>query len=119
MSMTRAEAIKHIRTWMYATSDLPPKQVAEALDLALAVLRGPTREMAERMFPGCKMCKPVCHKCKNYPLALYPQACKTCVEHSNFEAVSNFCEDCGRPMTEKALDMMMENWKEALHNAVD
>lgn len=86
----------------------------EALDLALAALRGPTREMAERMFPGCKMCKPVCHKCKNYPLALYPQACKTCVEHSNFEAVSNFCEDCGRPMTEKALDMMMENWKEAV-----
>lgn len=45
MSMTRAEAIKHITTWMYATSDLPPKQVAEALALAVAALRGPTREM--------------------------------------------------------------------------
>ena len=37
--MTRDEAIKNITTWMYATSDLPPKQVAEALDLAIAALR--------------------------------------------------------------------------------
>ena len=80
----------------------------EALDLALSSLRGPTREMAERMFPGCKMCKPVCHKCKNYPLALYPQACRTCVEHSNYESVSNFCEDCGRPLTDEAVQMVME-----------
>ena len=91
------------------------KRIA-ALDLALAALRGPTREMVERMFPGCKMCKPVCHKCKNYPLALYPLACKTCIEHSNFEAVSNFCEDCGRPMTDEAVDMMLERWKEAVSN---
>ena len=37
--MTRDEAIKNITMWMYATSDLPPKQVAEALDLAITVLR--------------------------------------------------------------------------------
>ena len=85
----------------------------------IAALRGPKREMVERMFPGCKMCQPVCHKCKNYPLALYPQACKTCVEHSKFEPISNFCEDCGRPMTEKALDMIMERWKEEVDNEAD
>lgn len=37
--MTRDEAIKNITMWMYATSDLPPKQVAEALDLAITALR--------------------------------------------------------------------------------
>lgn len=31
------------------------KRIA-ALDLAVAALRGPTREMVERMFPGCALC---------------------------------------------------------------
>ena len=113
-SMTREEAAHILEYSRIVSENFTQEAVTATYVMALAALRGPTREMAERMFPGCKMCKPVCHKCKNYPLALYPQACKTCVEHSNFEAVSNFCEDCGRPMTEKALDMMMENWKEAV-----
>lgn len=108
MSMTRAEAIKHIRTWMYATSDLPPKQVAEALDLALAVLRGPTREMVEEMrgewiedefaISHCSLC-----------------GC----ELEEPEIITPFCPLCGSPMTDEAVDMMLERWKEALHNAVD
>ena len=108
MSMTRAEAIKHIRTWMYATSDLPPKQVAEALDLALAVLRGPTREMVEEMrgewiedefaISHCSLC-----------------GC----ELEEPEIITPFCPLCGSPMTDEAVDMMLERRKEALHNAVD
>lgn len=42
--MTREEAIKHITTWMYATTDLPPAQVAHAFDMALAALRSVSRE---------------------------------------------------------------------------
>ena len=42
--MTREEAIKHITTWMYATTDLPPAQVAHAFDMALATLRPVSRE---------------------------------------------------------------------------
>ena len=110
MSMTREEAIKTIEfAKAYISKD---GMIKQALDLALAALRGPTREMVERIFPGCKMCKPACHKCKSYPVALYPQACKTCVEHSEFEAVSNFCEDCGRPLTDEALGMMLKRLEE-------
>ena len=105
MSMTWEAAIEWFESHM-PTKIMPVAKAA--YEMAIAALRFPTREMVERVFPGCKMCKPVCHKCKNYPLALYPQACKTCVEHSNFEAVSNFCEDCGRPMTDEAVDMMLE-----------
>ena len=116
--MTRDEAIEILERRTTIPGDgYTFEQINEALDLALSALRGPTREMVERIFPGCEMCKPVCHKCKNYPLALYPQACKTCVEHSKFEAASNFCEDCGRPMTDEAVDMMLERWKEAVENA--
>ena len=74
----------------------------------LSALRGPTREMVERMFPGCEKCKSVCHRCLNYPVALYPKACRTCVEHSNYESASNFCEDCGKPLTDEAVQMVME-----------
>lgn len=37
--MTNEEAIKHIRTWIYATTDVPPLQVAEAMDIAINALR--------------------------------------------------------------------------------
>ena len=123
MSMTRAEAIDVLENGFWWETLIPVTTIEgrdaedklhEALDLAITALRGPTREMVERIFPGCKMCKPVCHKCKSYPLALYPQACKTCVEHSNFKAASNFCEDCGKPLTDETVDMMLERWKEAV-----
>lgn len=37
--MTNEEAIKHIKTWLYAEPDLPPMQVMQALELAVAALR--------------------------------------------------------------------------------
>lgn len=114
MGMTREEAIRALRVddGLEIRGDATRLgEFLQGLFVAITALRGPTREMVERIFPGCKMCKPVCHKCKSYPVALYPQACKTCVEHSNFEAASNFCEDCGRPMTEEAVDMMLERMR--------
>ena len=121
IGMTREEAIRALRVdnGLEIRGDVTRLgEFLQGLFVAISALRGPTREMVERMFPGCKMCKPVCHKCKNYPLALYPLACKTCIEHSNFEAVSNFCEDCGRPMTDEAVDMVMERM-EALYEKID
>lgn len=53
VSMTREEAIKHITTWMYATTDLPPVQVAEAFDMAIAALRPIGREQVIL----CKDCR--------------------------------------------------------------
>ena len=37
--MTNEEAIKHITTWLYAAPDMPPKQVVQAQELAVAALR--------------------------------------------------------------------------------
>ena len=119
MSMTRGEAID----WFEQVRDIAKRNLGEKwtrgcekhyqlkVDLAeaaLTALRGPTREMVERMFPGCEKCKSVCHRCLNYPVALYPKACRTCVEHSNYESASNFCEECGKPLTDEAVQMVME-----------
>lgn len=37
--MTNEEAIKHITMWLYAAPDMPPVQVVQALELAVAALR--------------------------------------------------------------------------------
>ena len=119
--MTREEAIEELERLLRHWDDLENDKRCfwgydkEAVALALAALRSPTREMVERMFPGCKKCKSVCHRCLNYPVALYPKACRTCVEHSNYESASNFCKDCGKPLTAEAVQMVMERM-EALYD---
>ena len=121
MSMTRAETIKHITTWMYATSDLPPKQVAEALDLAVAALRGPTREMVERMRGrwvdldgeevetdeyGCPSGFASCSVCDDNLTAAEEYSCR-----------GRFCPNCGAPMTDEAVDILLKRL-EALHENI-
>lgn len=115
MSMTREEAIVNLEKLiaLFHTASEQNKMVdyskiIETLEFAAAALRPVSREMVERMFPGCEKCKSVCHRCLNYPVALYSKACRTCVEHSNYESASNFCEDCGKPLTDEAVQMVME-----------
>lgn len=112
--MTREEAIKHITAWMYAASDLTPKQVAEALDFALTALRGPTREMVEKAWKG----EWILHENKDDVFSSY-HTCSRC--GSKFGEASHidvfhldFCPVCHAAMTDEAVDMMLERWKEAL-----
>ena len=106
-------------------------EVIEALDFALAALRGPTREMVERMFPGCEMCegwntiklKP----CANGDLGVQADIGSAGDEDTFGLVVYNhllasgyvdfsFCPFCGKPKTDEAVDMMLEKWKEAMDN---
>ena len=124
MSMTREEAITQLEILLeycesMMTSEYPVwRRDCEALQMLIAAIRPVSREQVERMFPGCEKCKSVCHRCLNYPVALYPKTCRTCVEHSNYESASNFCEDCGKPLTDEAVQMVMERL-EALKDAGD
>ena len=106
--MTREEAIAKIghiidciELGIFCGED---EEVFEALDLALTALHGPTSEMVERMrgewiSTGSISCK--CAKCNK----LEPKY--RTVEY-------NFCPICGAPMTDEAVDMMLEKWKGAL-----
>ena len=106
------------------------KRIA-ALNLALAALRGPTRETVKRMFPGCEMClgwnslklKP----CANGDLGVQADIGSAGKEDPFGLVVYNhhlasgyvdfpFCPFCGKPKTDKAVDMMLERWKEALQD---
>ena len=77
----------------------------------------PTREQVEKVFPGCRSCKS-CRSCVFCINNLKDMPCKKC--DPNAECVvteykpSNFCPVCGKPLTDEAVQMVMEKM-EALH----
>ena len=97
MSMTREEAIAYFE----ARGNYNPHDGTnrEAEKMALSALRGPTREMVERMRGEW-----VRHE--GY------DECASCSEKTIYG--HNFCPHCGEPKTDKAVDMMLERWKEAV-----
>ena len=118
MSMTRDEAIKNITMWMYATSDLPPKQVADALDLAIAALRPVSREQVEKVF-GAKWDEETYTTVSGLGRLIHSKkyTCSACGK-SNGRAKTNFCPACGRAMTDEAVEMVLERL-EALKDGKD
>ena len=105
--MTREEAIKQLITWVYADFENMPKQVLEALNIALAALRGPTREQVEKVWRGEWNYS---HKTKIDGFDVVQ--CSKCGQEALALALyvkdGNFCPYCGAPMTDEAVDMVME-----------
>lgn len=78
-------------------------------------LRPVSREQVEKIYPGCDECKPSCGICINawgWDGYHKPQVCEDCKECSNFEADDNYCYNCGRPLTDEAVDMILERMEE-------
>lgn len=111
MSMTREEAIEILRKRQRCCKVIAEHtneavkadelREVEAIDLALAALRGPTREMVERMFPGCDFCT---KELDDYPYI---------VAHSDYSSSDTcyepgYCPICSRPLTDEAVGMMLE-----------
>ena len=126
MSMTREEAIERLDRLKRSCHELaicaPNGKSWElqgmALNMALAALRGPTREMVERMrgewigdngekvgtIDGTPLKSSTCSNCGNW-----------LVGSDEYSCAGYFCPNCGAPMTDEAVDMMLERWKEALY----
>lgn len=116
--MKRAEAIKQIESLFehceaMMTSDEPVwSQDCEALKAALSALRGPTREQVEKVrgewidIDGEKV--PVDKYGQPFGWAM----CSACGEYltasDEYPCTGHFCPNCGAPMTDKAVDMVME-----------
>ena len=103
--MTREEAIKELQSYAEASWG----GLNNAFNLALTALRGPTREMVERMRGEWK------------PYGFDKRGrggiwhCTQCGK--SYPVQNTFCPHCGSPMTDEAVDMMLEKWREALENA--
>ena len=115
MSMTLEEAIELLcyGDWLNVISEHIGKQdterIAKAMSIVGKALRPVSREQVEKMYPGCPMCE------NGLPKIHIPafQALAICNQHMNHEAFdielnSKFCLNCGRPMTDEAVQMVME-----------
>lgn len=108
MSMTREEAIKSLQNiveyWTYKPTEV------EAAKMAIDALRPVSREQVEKAWPGCDFCK--------VELDDYPYI----VAHSDYSSSDtcyepSFCPICGKPLTDEAVDMVMERM-EKLKNEI-
>ena len=127
--MTREEKIKRLEALkarcerLIMSSDRGPEEWrrdAEALDLALTALRGPTREMVERMrgmilsdvsgWDGSWNAK--CSRC-GATIGLGSEG-EYDITHKY-----RFCPMCMSPFTDEAVDMMLKKWKEAVDGEDD
>ena len=111
MSMTKEEAIKQIEKLKsyceyMADSDESGAYLfdsdGQAIDLALSALRPVTREQVEKM-------RGRFFQAGIDDVAQDTWRCSRCLvqEFGNIQGI-NFCPSCGAPMTDKAVDMVME-----------
>ena len=114
--MTQEEARKHMMLWVYSLDDMPPKQATEALTMAADALLPVSREQVEKVFGG------EWKEYEAFPMApsLNGYPCSRCGTHISPSSVAwmNFCPRCGAPMSDKAVDMVMERL-EALKDETD
>ena len=121
--MTREKAIEILRKRQrcckviaeYANETVKADELREieAIGLALAALRGPTREMVERMFPGCPYCDMAKANSNIYNKALWVKEAETSKWTLAGKSLQ-YCPICGRPLTGEAVDIELRRWKEAL-----
>lgn len=111
MSMTREEAIEIFEQkgwWIAQKETLTSKQAEEiiklnnAVNFALSALRPISRERIEEVWRGeCDCSKPkACCTCCS-------MRCQYCIGQSEYRQAT-FCMKCGRPMTDEAVEMVME-----------
>ena len=83
-------------------------QFMEALGMALTALRPITREQVEKMWRGCDLCLDDSWQ----RILMIPKR----FDHTNMLSteLAQFCPGCGRPLTDEAVEMVMERL-EALH----
>ena len=104
VTMTREEAIDVLRRLPIGVMDLSCEQksdLTEALNIALAALRGPTREQVEALRGEWikRDGYTECSKCEYW----YPSG-----EVEEEDDRTPFCPRCGRPMTDEAVDIVMK-----------
>lgn len=121
MSMTRKEAIKVLEKLPVGLMDFDSEQkwdLTEALDLALSTLRTPTREQVERMRGEWEWFDEEIGSPLEGTEREWGWRCSKCkvVLPDDFDDPDNppamrFCQWCGAPMIDEAVDIMLEKWR--------
>ena len=115
--MTREEAINTIERLAHTEAKRPgTEDTLEALDMALSALRPVSREQVEKVWRGEWVDKgwdgDFSWKIDGRGNCWKVIECSQC--QCKVSAQTNFCPNCGAPMTDEAVQMVMERL-EALH----
>ena len=115
--MTREEAIKLVcyGDWLNILilhlGDDDINRLAEAMYIIGDTLRPVSREKVEKVFPGCPKCR---YEDGKEPMEIYyPDEWDNGIGFEYGKAI--FCPECGRPLTDEAVEMVMERMEE-LHD---
>ena len=88
-----------------------------ALDIALSALRPVRREQVEKSWAGCEYCEK--HKINLVRIEMNYNDSPGSPKRLNPTRVPKFCPICGRPLTDEAVQMVMERLEalyENIHN---
>lgn len=106
--MTREEAIKILKYPVYKWSlDWDGREdgleYSEAIQMAVAALHAQPTHLDRNRWVGCKECfQAWCKTCIRYDVRNMDTICTfSCINHSKHKP-NNFCQSCGRPLTEEA-----------------
>ena len=118
--MKREEAINTLRKFPIGLMDLGSKEkqdITEAIDMALAALRGPTREQVEKVWTryrgGCAVClgtKPIGYgrfKNRGYAIDYAVDLVRDHIFVPDCKIYIKFCPMCGRPLTDEAVEIIL------------
>ena len=122
MSMTKEEAIERFEKQLTAAqavldsgfgtnlgeSDLLYRRRKEMAEIALSALRPITREQVEKVWRGEWMFPIFADQKDANDLRCQ---CSECGSIETTLARHRFCPSCGAPMTDEAVDMVMERWE--------
>ena len=101
--MTLEEAIAIIERLAHTEAEWPgTEDTLEALDMAITALRPVSREQVEKVWRGEWIIQQDEHK-------EYRKKCSRCgFPISGWWDADKFCANCGAPMTDEAVEMVME-----------
>ena len=104
--MTREEAIKALNNFPIDFRNSGGFEAMEALKIAILALRPVSREQVEKVWRGEWEVDEFGHKCSK---------CGEYLPDGEDVRKPQFCPECGRAMTDEAVQMVMERM-EALHH---
>ena len=119
MSMTLEEAIANREDCLKYLEGCGPMATPECVEAvrwsvkALKALRPVSREQVEKVFPGCPYCKEDFEGYVQKFGAYSIQDGDLTTGHCKPQKIK-FCPHCGRPMTDEAVQMVMERLKEVI-----
>lgn len=113
--MTREEAINRIKDHMvvHHIGEYPHIRLKEALDMALSALRSVSREQVEKAWKGCSWCNNEGKNPENWECSLLDdRGFSVVVGDEVVWTNADFCPVCGKPLTDEAVEMVMERMDE-------